>query len=48
MPGVPAGEAALFRHTAGGWRLVDHWPYPPAGKGHWSRVISLAPLCLRG
>lgn len=48
MPGVPAGEAALFRHGVDGWRLVDHWPYRPAGKGHWSRVIALAPLCLRG
>lgn len=48
MAGVPSGEAALFAHDAGGWRLVEHWPYPPAGNGHWSRVIALAPLCLPG
>ena len=48
IPGVPAGQAALFSHTAAGWHLVDHWPYPPAGNGRWSKVISLAPLCLRG
>jgi len=48
MTGVPAGEAALFAHEAKGWTLVDHWPYPPADDGHWSRVIALAPLCLHG
>jgi len=48
MAGVPEGEAALFAHEATGWRLVDHWPYPPADGGHWSRVIALAPLCLPG
>jgi len=48
MAGVSAGEAALFAHDAGGWRLVDQWPYAPADKGNWSRVIALAPLCLPG
>jgi len=48
MAGVPVGEAALFGHAAGGWRLVDHWPYPPAGQDDWSRVIALSPLCLPG
>ncbi len=48
MPDVPAGEAALFGRTPDGWRLVAHWPYAPAEKSRWSRVISLAPLCLSG
>ena len=48
MAGVPAGEAALFARKTAGWSLVDHWPYPPADGGHWSRVIALAPLCLPG
>ncbi|MGH6982607.1 MAG: hypothetical protein ACREEI_00060 [Stellaceae bacterium] len=48
MTGVPAGEAALFAHEGNGWTLVDHWRYPSADGGHWSRVIALAPLCLRG
>lgn len=48
MAGVPAGEAALFARESKGWTLVDHWQYPPADDGHWSRVIALAPLCLRG
>lgn len=48
MAGVPAGEAALFARDAKGWALVDHWQYPPADDGHWSRVIALAPLCLPG
>ncbi|MGH6977665.1 MAG: hypothetical protein ACREED_11625, partial [Stellaceae bacterium] len=48
MAGVPEGEAALFSHGTNGWTLVDHWRYPPADDGHWSRVIALAPLCLPG
>jgi hypothetical protein len=48
MPGVPPGEVALFSRAPDGWRLVAHWPYPAADKGRWSRVISLAPLCLSG
>ena len=48
MEGVPEGEAALFAHDINGWMLVDHWRYPPADDGHWSRVIALAPLCLPG
>ena len=48
MPDVPAGEAALLAHKAAGWSLADHWPYPPADRRHWSRVIALAPLCLPG
>ncbi|MDE1931104.1 MAG: hypothetical protein KGI43_06035, partial [Alphaproteobacteria bacterium] len=48
MAGIPAGEAALFAHETKGWTLVDHWQYPPADDGHWSRVIALAPLCLPG
>lgn len=48
MAGVPEGEAALFAHGTNGWTLVDHWRYPPADDGHWSRVIALAPLCLPG
>lgn len=48
IAGVPVGEAALFAHDAKGWTLADHWQYPPADDGHWSRVIALAPLCLPG
>lgn len=48
LSGVPSGEAALYAHDVAGWRLVDQWPYPPVKPGHWSRVITLAPLCLPG
>jgi hypothetical protein len=46
--GAPAGQPALLRHEAGGWRLVAAWPYPAdAAQQRWQHILSWGPLCRR-
>ncbi len=43
---VPAGQAALLRHSDDGWHPLAAWPYPPnAAKQRWQHILSWGPLC---
>jgi hypothetical protein len=46
VDGVAEGQAALFRRDDTGWHVAALIAYPPAVPGRWSRVVSVAPLCL--
>ena len=48
LEGVPAGVAAMLRHTPDGWRVLQTWPWPWSNMiktPHFAALLGHAPLC---